>query len=46
VAWTASLLAAVIRTLMETAPTLPASSATRQEAVVAVVKPGRGSWEY
>ena len=40
---TASLRTAVIRTLMETAPSPRASSATRQAVTVALVKPGRGS---
>ena len=43
---TASLRTAVIRTLMETAPSPRASSATRQAATVALVKPGRGSRPY
>jgi hypothetical protein len=37
---------AVIRTLIETEPRPRASSATRQAATVAFVKPGRGSWPY
>jgi hypothetical protein len=43
---TASLRTAVIRTLMDTAPTPRASSATRQAATVSLVNPGRGSWPY
>jgi hypothetical protein len=43
---TASFLTAVIRTLMETAPSPRASSATRQAATVALVNPGRGSRPY
>src|SRR5437879_3520171 len=43
---TASLRTAVIRTLIETAPSPRASSATRQAATVALVKPGRGSRPY
>ena len=43
---TASLRTAVIRTLMETAPSPRASSATRQALTVALVKPGRGSRPY
>jgi len=41
---TANLRTAVIRTLIETAPSPRASSATRQALTVAFVKPGRGSW--
>ena len=43
---TASLRTAVIRTLMETAPSPRAYSATRQAATVAFVNPGRGSRSY
>jgi hypothetical protein len=40
---TASFRSAVILTLMETAPNQRASSATRQAATVAFVRPGRRS---
>jgi hypothetical protein len=43
---TASFLTAVIRTLMETAPSPRGSRATRQAATVALVNPARGSWSY
>jgi hypothetical protein len=43
---TASFRAAVIGTLMETAPSPRASHATRQAATVAFVKPGRGPFLY
>jgi hypothetical protein len=43
---TASFRTAVIRTLMETAPSPRASSATRQALTVALVNPGRGSRPY
>ena len=43
---TASLRTAVIRTLMETAPSPRASSATRQALTAAFVNPGRGSRPY
>jgi hypothetical protein len=39
---TASLRTAVIRTLIETAPSFRASSATRQAATIAFVKPSQG----
>jgi hypothetical protein len=45
-AFTAIFRTAVIRTLMETAPSPRVSSATRQAATLALVKPGRGSWAY
>jgi hypothetical protein len=43
---TASFRTAVIRTLMETAPSPRTSSATRHAATVALVKPARGSCPY
>jgi hypothetical protein len=43
---TASFRTAVIRTLIETEPRPRASSATRQAATIAFVKPGRGSCPY
>jgi hypothetical protein len=42
---TTSLRTAVIRTLIETAPSPRASRATRQALTVALVKPARASWE-